>query len=127
MELARCRALGYAIGMSTETSDRMWAAGCHLASFLGFLPFGHLLGPAAVWLFKRRKIKLVDEQGKQSLNFQLSMTLYMLAVAILTTLGLPSIFLHLLGTAALVAIMLAVVKTMRGEHFRYPGAIRFIR
>ena len=51
---------------------------CHLAALSAFVgvPFGHVLGPLVVWLIKRNEIPMVEQQGKESLNFQISMTIY---------------------------------------------------
>ena len=46
-----------------------------LAGF--FVPWaGHILGPLIVWLAKRSDSPEIDENGKESLNFQISMLIY---------------------------------------------------
>ncbi|UFA50690.1 DUF4870 domain-containing protein [Deinococcus radiophilus] len=64
----------------------------HLSPLLAFvLPaLGNLLGPLAAWLIYRDRSAALDEQGKEALNFQISMWIY-------STLGL----LILLGLAGL--------------------------
>lgn len=67
-----------------ESEARTWGMGCHLASLVGILlvfiglpiPFANVLGPLAVWLFKRKDHPFIDAHGKESLNFQISMTIY---------------------------------------------------
>jgi uncharacterized Tic20 family protein len=106
-----------------------WGMLCHLTALCGLIgvPFGHLLGPLVVWLLKRNDFPFVEEQGKESLNFQISMTLYALValLLILAAVGIPL----LIGIAVLdtVFVVIASVKTSRGEHYRYPLAIRFIK
>ena len=41
-----------------------------------FIPFGQFLVPLVLWLSNRNQSELVDYNGKQALNFQISMTLY---------------------------------------------------
>ncbi|MEW6113824.1 MAG: DUF4870 domain-containing protein, partial [Thermodesulfobacteriota bacterium] len=55
-----------------------WGMLCHLSALLGLvlISFGHILGPLVVWLFKKNDDPFIDEQGKESLNFQISMTIY---------------------------------------------------
>jgi len=58
--------------------SRNWAMGCHLAVLAVYMgiPFGNILGPLIIWLVKKDEFPLVDEQGKESLNFQISMLIY---------------------------------------------------
>src|SRR5436305_309305 len=52
---------------------------CHLLglAFLTPIPFGNVLGPLILWLWKKDTNPGVDLHGKEALNFQLSMSLYM--------------------------------------------------
>ena len=55
---------------------RQWAMLCHFAAFFGLVfPFGNLLGPLVVWQIKRDLDPFVDAQGKEAVNFQISVTL----------------------------------------------------
>lgn len=108
--------------------ERNWAMACHLSAFAGyFIPFGNVLGPLVVWLFKGQHYALVDRCGREALNFQISMTLYILVASLLivVVIGVPL----LIGLAVfnLVMIIVATVKTRSGEDFRYPITIRFFR
>lgn len=50
---------------------------CHLTALSGFIvPFGNVLGPVVIWMMGKSDSQFVDEHGKASLNFQLSLTLY---------------------------------------------------
>ena len=50
---------------------------CHLSSLAGsVIPFGNIVGPLVVWLIKKDEYAFVDDQGKESLNFQISITIY---------------------------------------------------
>jgi hypothetical protein len=65
-----------------EQKNRNWAMGCHLAALALYIgiPFGNIFGPLIIWLIKKDEIPLVDEQGKESLNFQISLILYGVAI-----------------------------------------------
>jgi uncharacterized Tic20 family protein len=58
----------------------------HLSSLTQyFFPFGNYIFPILIWTAKKEKSEFVDHNGKQVLNFQLSLLLYslvLLAVAI---------------------------------------------
>ena len=56
----------------------MWAMFAHLAAFAGFFPagIGFVVGPLVVWLIKKEQYPFVDEQGKEAVNFQITMLIY---------------------------------------------------
>ena len=71
---------GYPHRPATQTEPRTIATICHLASFAGFLmPFGNILGPLVVWLIKRHDSPYIDYPGKEALNFQITLILYLIA------------------------------------------------
>jgi len=109
-------------------SERNWAMFCHLSAFAGFFfPFGGIIGPLICWLSRRDDSAWVNINGRNSLNFQLSMLLYIvLAIPLcFIILGIPIII--VLGTLKVVCIIIASVKAAKGELFRYPMAIPFIQ
>lgn len=111
-----------------EKQARMWAAVCHLAALAGYIiPMGHVIGPLVVWLLKRHDAPFVDDQGKEALNFQLSLTLYGLiaALLVLVLIGLP--LLLALLVVQLVFTVIAAVKASEGQAYRYPMTIRFFK
>ena len=112
-----------------EKQARMWGMLCHLTSLIAFLgiPLGHLLGPLVVWLLKKNEFEYVDKQGKEALNFQISITIYAMiaAVLVLLLIGIP--ILVLLVVADLVLVIMASVKANNGEDYQYPATIRFIK
>ncbi|WP_346882056.1 DUF4870 domain-containing protein [uncultured Algibacter sp.] len=57
----------------------------HLSTFSRFfIPFGNLIGPIALWLINKDKSDFVDRHGKQAINFQISILLYVLIIGVLT-------------------------------------------
>ena len=119
----------------TDKDARMWAMFCHLAALSGFvgIPFGNVIGPLVVWLIKRDEHPLIDENGKESLNFQISATIYLVVAGVMTyvlllvCIGVLLIpLLILAGLAVLVLTIIASIKTYKGEPFKYPVTIRFI-
>src|SRR4051812_12916572 len=66
--------------------EKMWAMLSHLTSLSGYLivPFGNVLAPLIIWLIKKDTMPFVDDQAKESLNFQITLTIGMLVSAILT-------------------------------------------
>lgn len=118
-----------AIKKVDEKEARNWGMFCHLAGLLCWVgvPFGNILGPLIIWLVKKDEIPMVDEHGKESLNFQISATIYFIGAFILCFLliGIPMLIAVIIGHVVLVII--AAVKVSNGEEYRYPFTIRFIK
>jgi hypothetical protein len=117
-----------------ERYQRQWAVLCHLSALLqiAMLPtIGNILGPAIVWLVKKDQYPLVNVEGKESLNFQISMSLYawlVSALLALTCIGKLLIPLAVLALSVVdvVLVVMASVRTNRQEVYRYPLSIRFL-
>jgi uncharacterized protein len=100
---------------------------CHLSALAMFIiPFGSIIGPLIVWLSKRDQYPEVNRQGKDALNFHISMLIYITVSAILVILLVGILLLIALGILNLVIIIVAAVKSNSGERFEYPLSIRFI-
>ena len=124
-----------------------------LSSLIG-IPFGSIVGPLITWMIWRAQSKFVDENGKEAINFNLSILLYQFLVVIIglimflspilnmaatdeaTSLGmilsLPGLWLFVTGIGLLsliriVLILVATIKAGNGEMFRYPLTIRLIK
>jgi len=113
---------------------RMWAMFCHLAGLAGYIMpiVGNIVAPLIIWQIKKDEYPFVDEQGKEAVNFQISMSLYVLIGAVLcaiTCVGavLIPVVAIVVGIFDLVFLLIAAVKANSGRHYRYPLAIRFIK
>ena len=106
---------------------RTWAMFCHLGAFAGYvIPFGGIIGPIVVWAMKKDQYELVDDQGKEAINFNISMIIYYIVAAILI-LALVGIFLLVaLFFFRIIITVIAAIKANEGVRFRYPLCIRFI-
>ena len=112
----------------TESQEKTWGMFCHLSAFACFVfPLGNILGPLIVWLMKKDESAFVDDQGKESLNFQISFVIYTIVAAIFVILLIGILFLIALGIIFVVVIIIAAIKANEGEKFRYPLTIRFIQ
>lgn len=69
--------------METKNKKNL-AAFIHLSTLSQYcIPFGNYIFPILIWNSKKDESKFVDHHGKQVLNFQLSMLLYTLVLAII--------------------------------------------
>jgi uncharacterized Tic20 family protein len=110
-------------------NERNWAMFCHLgglALFLG-IPLGNIVAPLIIWLIKKDEMPLVDESGKEALNFQISMTIYFFLAALLVFVLIGFLLIFPLVIADIVLVIVAAVKTSSGEKFVYPLSIKFLR
>ena len=105
-----------------------WTTCCHLSALAGyFIPFGHIIGPLAIWLLKKDLYPSVDQHGKEALNFQISISIYAFAASALIAIlvGIPL----LVGLAIFnfITIIVAAVKCKNGQPFRYPLSLRLLK
>ncbi len=101
---------------------------CHLIALVGYvIPFGNIIGPLIVWMMNKDKSQFVDEQGKEAVNFQISMSIYALVCFILIFIGIGLILLPILGLVNLILIIIASIKASGGESYRYPMSIRLVK
>jgi uncharacterized Tic20 family protein len=111
----------------TADNSRMFMMLTHLSAFAGlFIPFGNILGPFIVWMIKKDEMPGVDAHGKESMNFQISLTIYLIVSFILwlVIIGIPlTIGLSIFW---LVMVIMASVKANEGVLYKYPLTIRFL-
>jgi uncharacterized protein len=101
---------------------------CHVIAFAGLaIPFGHVLGPLIIWLMKRDTSPSVDAHGKESLNFQISLTIWLLLCVPLMFIFVGFIVAIVLAILAIVWVVLAALEASRGGFYRYPLTIRFFK
>lgn len=83
----------------TPANERTIASVTHLSSFAQyFFPLGNFIAPIIIWSAKKNDSEFVDHNGKQILNFQLSIFMYSL---ILVAIALPLLiygFVDIIGT-----------------------------
>jgi uncharacterized Tic20 family protein len=111
--------------VATTSDDRLWAMLAHLLSLSGyFIPFGNVVAPLVVWMVKRDSSKFVDYHGKESLNFQINVLLYIL-VSIPLVFCVVGIFTMIAaGVYGLVMAIIAGVNAYSGQWYRYPFTLR---
>lgn len=105
-----------------------WAMLCHLLALAGLvIPFGNVVGPLIIWLLKREESPVIDSNGKESLNFQISISIYMIVAGFLTMILIGFVILPIVGVFGIIVVIIATLKASKGEDYRYPLCIRFIK
>ena len=80
--------------------------------------------PLIIWLLYKDKSAKVNEADKKILNFEISYTLYIIVLCI-TIVGI--FIVPVVALAVFVMIIIAIVKVLNGEAWKYPLTIRFLK
>jgi uncharacterized Tic20 family protein len=104
----------------STADDRNMAVLCHLGGIVGFLV------PLIIWLIKKDQSRFVDDQGKEALNFQLTILIAHLVsgATVCFTFGALNLAIWIL---TIVYAILAMSAVQKGEVYRYPLCIRMIQ
>ena len=108
---------------------RMWAMICHLAGLAGIIlpASGNIVAPLIIWQIKKDDNPFIDEQGKEAVNFQISMSIYFLASIFLCIVCVGAFLVVATIIVFFVFLLIAAVKANNGYHYRYPLTMRFIK
>ncbi|MBE9208770.1 DUF4870 domain-containing protein [Nostoc sp. LEGE 06077] len=157
------------MNQNIEYQARLWAILCHLAAVIWlpiclistvffnipvYIPFINILLTLFIWKSHKSRYPWIDNHGKESLNFQISLTVYIVIYIIVVLLLFPSCgvnvsqipaantvarwkFNYYLGLAfipigvtflyQLISCIAAAIQAYRGKTYRYASAIRFLR
>jgi len=119
-----------------DAEARKWAMLCHLGGLVSLflpIPLSNVILPFVIWSAKRNDHPYIDVQGREALNFQITLALLGLSAWLIITV-LKIIFIGKLlfwvpGLILIVQLGGTVVGAIRaydGERFRYPLILRFV-
>ena len=118
--------MGEQAGVSKD--EKTWGMFCHLAALGGYvIPFGNIIGPLIVWLVKKDEMPFVADQGKESLNFQITVAIAAVICFLLVFVFIGFVLLPALAILDLVFVIIASIKANEGVAYRYPFKIQFIK
>jgi uncharacterized Tic20 family protein len=111
-----------------EKLARNWAMACHLAGLSAFIgvPLGHIFGPLLIWLLKKDEFPAVNAQGREALNFGITITIAYVIATLLVLVFIGIVVLPLIIIGHLILGIIAAIRASEGEIYRYPFNIRFI-
>jgi uncharacterized Tic20 family protein len=116
-------------GAAPTENERTWGMLAHLSALAGVVVWllGCVLGPLAVYLWRRDNSQFVAEHAREALNFNITV-----ALAALVCLALMVVFVgFILGTALfigwLVLTLVAAIRASEGERYRYPLSLRLVK
>lgn len=100
----------------------------HLVTLVGAaLPLTNILVPLFIWKMHRAPSAFVDDHARESLNFQITFTLATLVLLPFTCFGVGIVLLIPIAIAALVFVVIASLAAHRGQPYRYPATLRFVK
>ena len=114
--------------ITPSKDERTWAMLSHFSALCMFIfPFGNILAPLIIWLIKKEEMSFVEDQAKEVLNFQISMTIYLLISVILCfiLIGIP--FVIGLGIFNVIITIIAAISANDGKYYRYPINLKLIK
>ncbi len=116
---------------STNKDSRTYALLSHLVIFPCFIVpfFGNILGPLVIWLIYKDKDAFVEKHARESLNFQVSMTIYALISLVLwflfnRILGILVIFIIIIMA---VFVIKASIAANKGRDYEYKFSLRLVK
>ena len=116
--------------------ERQLAMFTHLSALLGGLltsGMGAFIGPLIIWLIKKDSMPFVDDQGKEALNFNITVAIIAVIGVVFTfiTFGVGVLLtvplLIAVGVAWIVLSIIACIKASEGIRYRYPLTLRLIK
>ena len=128
MNKSKDAAINQNAGIDAITKEeRTWALLCHISSFACFIfPVGNIIAPFIIWILKKDESSFVDDQGKEAINFQITMTIFFFIsiLLIFVVIGIPILFGLIVFN--IIITVIAAVRANEGEKYRYPVSLRFI-
>jgi len=110
------------------SEERQWAMFTHLSALAGFvIPFGNIIGPLVLWQTKKDQSDYIDYHGKEAVNFQISITLYLIISFILIFVLIGILMLVVVSIVDIVFLIIAALKANEGVYYVYPITMRFIK
>ncbi len=104
-----------------SNDEKTMGALCHFLALTGFvIPFGNILGPLIIWLVKKNESAFVDQQGRESLNFQLNVMVWALISGVLVFVLIGVLLIFVVMVVMLVFTIIGGVRASNGESYKYP-------
>jgi uncharacterized Tic20 family protein len=110
-----------------SAEERQWAMFAHLSALVGvIIPLGSIIGPLVIWLIKKDTMPFVNDQGKEALNFNITVAIAAIVGWILCFILIGFLVLAALAIGWLVFVIIATIKANEGTTYRYPFTLRLV-
>ncbi len=116
------------VAVVTDPNARTWGMLAHALTLLGYLcAIGHCIPALIVYLAKKDEHEFIADQARESLNFQLTLLLFLIAGWILVLFCIGWLILSVVYLYQFVMVIVASIQANDGKRFRYPLTIRFVK
>ncbi|WP_300342803.1 DUF4870 domain-containing protein [Nesterenkonia sp.] len=102
--------------------EQGWGVAIHLGGI-----FVSWLVPLVVWLVFRERSRMIDDHGKEALNWQITLFIAYVIGGILTVVLIGFVVILAAWLCALIFGIIAAVAAYQRRPYRYPFNIRFIK
>jgi uncharacterized protein len=117
-----------ALALSPTRDERQWAMLCHVSAMLMYVTaVGGIVAPFVIWLLKREAMPFVADQGKETINFQITILLALAASVVLMLVLVGFVLFWALLAFHFVITIVAAVKVTEGVAYRYPFCWRLLK
>jgi uncharacterized Tic20 family protein len=119
--------------MNTEkanisSDERTLAVLSHATAFLGYMvPLGQLIAPYVILLLRRGESDFVEHHARESLNFQITMTIALLVGLVLTYIWIGYLLVPGILVYSAVMVLVAASRASRDDLYMYPFTHRFVQ
>ncbi|AOX66991.1 MULTISPECIES: DUF4870 domain-containing protein [unclassified Curtobacterium] len=107
--------------MSPE-DQRLWATLTHIGGI-----FFNFVAPLVAYLVLRDRGGFIREHTRVALNFHITMAIAYVAAGLLTIVLIGAVLLPVIGILTIIFGIMAAVAANRGQFYRYPLSIEFIK
>jgi len=108
---------------AVNSNDKLLAVLCHGCPLIGL----GLILPLIVYLVKKDEGGFVTDQAKEALNFHITLFIAAVACGMLMIIAIGVFLLPIIGLAALIFAIVAIIKVMEGKPYQYPFALRLVK
>lgn len=100
----------------------------HLSQFAGFIiPLGGYILPIIMWAVHKDKSVVIDQHGKNILNWIITFFIYICISCVLILLVVGIFSLVILSVLTIIFTIIGAIKAANKELYRYPLTINFIK
>ncbi len=117
---------GYGPSGAPTSEERNWALAAHVGTFVAAWFAMGFLAPLIIMLVKGSDSAYVRRHAVESLNFQISLLIYLVISFVLAFVLIGFVLMAAVAIFALVVIILATIKAANGEEYKYPLCIRVV-
>lgn len=113
--------------MYKDNTEKQWALASHLGALAGYVvPLGNIIVPLVIYISKRNESEAIANQARESLNFQITITLLVIGSLVLTFLIIGMFLLPVVVLLQLIFVIIAALAVDKNKLYRYPFSIRLV-